>query len=82
MGDVLEGWNSYVERDREADLARIIKEERPKEFFLWFFGIGGRAFRAEKTEMDADEKPFSAGAMTISAFVIRIASKVIGLFLE
>ena len=57
MGDVLEGWNSYVEKEREAELARIIKGERPKEFFLRFFGIGGRAFRAEKTEMDADENP-------------------------
>ena len=60
MGDVLEGGNSYVEKDREADLSMIIKEERPKEFFLRFFGIGGRAFRAEKTEMDADENPSAA----------------------
>ena len=105
MGDVLEGWNSYVEKEREAELSRIIKEERLreaetrkfmenafrdgevrtsgtgidrilppmsrfgggrdkkkqgviarlKEFFLRFFGIGGRAFRAEKADMDADE---------------------------
>lgn len=54
---MLEGGNSYVEKEREADLSMIIKEERPKEFFLRFFGIGGRAFRAEKTEMDADENP-------------------------